>query len=117
MQCPSCQTIFPDGTVFCPECGTRIPSGTTPESGLPMRVLQERYVLTEKLGQGGMGAVYRASDRRLSTAQWAIKELSDAALNTSSERLQARTLFRHEAELLAGLSHPNLPRVTDHFEQ
>ncbi len=64
-----------------------------------------------------MGAVYRASDRRLSTVTWAVKEMSQSAITGPLERQRARDLFRHEAEMLAGLNHPNLPRVTDHFEQ
>jgi len=71
----------------------------------------------QKLGQGGMGAVYRAGDRRLSTVNWAVKEMSQSAISGPLERQQARDAFRHEAEMLAALNHPNLPRVTDHFEQ
>jgi serine/threonine-protein kinase len=116
MRCSNCSTNVADTIVFCPECGMRLQSDQVAASG-PQRVLLDRYVITQKLGQGGMGAVYRASDRRLSTVNWAVKELSDAALTSDAERAQARDLFRHEAELLAGLSHPNLPRVTDHFDQ
>jgi serine/threonine-protein kinase len=89
------------------------PTGTLPQA----TVLQERYIISEKLGQGGMGAVYRAGDRRLSTVSWAVKEMSQSAITGPLERQQAREAFLHEAEMLAGLSHPNLPRVTDHFEQ
>jgi serine/threonine-protein kinase len=91
-----------------------------PASGSPaaaQAILQDRYVITQKLGQGGMGAVYRAADRRLSTVNWAVKEMSDEALTNPNERQQAKETFRHEAELLARLAHPNLPRVTDHFEE
>jgi serine/threonine-protein kinase len=92
---------------------------TSPATGaLPQQtVLQDRYVVMQKLGQGGMGAVYRASDRRLSTVTWAVKEMSQSAISGPLERQQARDAFRHEAEMLAALNHPNLPRVTDHFEQ
>lgn len=83
----------------------------------PLAVLQDRYELERKLGQGGMGAVYLANDRRLSTVRWAVKELSDALMSDPAERRQAAENFRHEAELLARLNHPNLPRVTDHFTQ
>jgi serine/threonine-protein kinase len=100
-----------------------MPSGAATPAGpitgaIPQQtVLQERYVIAEKLGQGGMGAVYRASDRRLSTINWAIKEMSQSAITGPLERQHAREAFRHEAEMLAALNHPNLPRVTDHFEQ
>jgi serine/threonine-protein kinase len=88
-------------------------TGTLPQQ----TVLQDRYVVMQKLGQGGMGAVYRAGDRRLSTITWAVKEMSQSAISGPLERQQARDAFRHEAEMLAALNHPNLPRVTDHFEQ
>ncbi|MBC8075289.1 MAG: protein kinase [Chloroflexales bacterium] len=119
MRCPNCSTNVAENIAFCPECGMRLVAGQ-PFSGPPavaQAVLQDRYVITHKLGQGGMGAVYRAADRRLSTVNWAVKEMSDEALTNPAERQQAKETFRHEAELLARLAHPNLPRVTDHFEE
>jgi serine/threonine protein kinase, bacterial len=123
MRCPTCQHDNPDGAPFCAECGTRLIAAVTPITAGPtgtlpqQTVLQDRYVIAQKLGQGGMGAVYRAGDRRLSTVSWAIKEMSETAITGPLERQQARETFLHEAEMLAGLSHPNLPRVTDYFEQ
>ena len=123
MRCPTCQHENPDGTPFCTECGTRLgatgANAGAPSTGqLPQQtVLQDRYVISGKLGQGGMGAVYRAADRRLSTVTWAIKEMSQSAIGGPQEQQRAREAFRHEAEMLAALNHPNLPRVTDHFEQ
>ncbi len=70
-------------------------------------VLNNRYRIVALLGQGGMGAVYRAWDLNLKMAV-ALKENSD----TSAE---AHRQFEREAALLSRLSHPNLPRVTDHF--
>lgn len=123
MRCPTCQHDNPAGQPFCAECGRRL-AGTPADASAPATgqlphetVLQDRYVITARLGEGGMGAVYRASDRRLSTVTWALKEMSQSAITGPLERQQAREAFRHEAEMLAGLNHPNLPRVTDHFEQ
>jgi len=70
-------------------------------------VLQERYRIVRQLGRGGMGAVYEAEDQRLGITV-ALKE----TLSTEAGR---RKQFEHEARLLAGMQHPALPRVSDHF--
>src|SRR5512135_1278782 len=64
------------------------------------------YRITEKLGQGGMGEVYRAEDTNLSR-QVAIKVLPDE-FSHDAERL-AR--FEREAKLLASLNHPNIAAI------
>ncbi len=73
----------------------------------PGQVLNNRYRIVRLLGQGGFGAVYRAWDTNLNRP-CAVKE----NLDTSPE---AQRQFTREATVLANLSHPNLPRVTDHF--
>jgi serine/threonine protein kinase len=83
----------------------------------PNTFLQARYVITRKLGQGGMGAVYQAQDARLQGKLWAIKEMSDAQLADPAERANAVAAFRREAQLLATLDHTNLPKVADFFEE
>ncbi|MGA9531248.1 MAG: protein kinase [Anaerolineales bacterium] len=70
-------------------------------------ILNDRYRIDGQLGKGGMGAVYLAFDQTLGI-KVAVKE--NLNLNPESERQ-----FKREASLLAGLRHPNLPRVTDHF--
>jgi serine/threonine protein kinase len=71
------------------------------------QVLNNRYRIEALLGQGGMGAVYRALDFNLNLTV-AVKENLDASP-------EAQKQFGREAGILARLSHPNLPRVTDHF--
>mgnify|MGYP001254033186 FL=1 len=74
----------------------------------PGQLLQhERYRIDALLGQGGMGAVYRAWDISLEMPV-AIKENLDASV-------EAQKQFSREARLLAQLSHPHLPRVIDYF--
>lgn len=73
----------------------------------PGSVLASRYEIEDKLGRGGMGAVYLAFDQTLNM-RVAVKE----NLNVNPE---AERQFRKEAELLAKLRHAHLPRVTDYF--
>jgi eukaryotic-like serine/threonine-protein kinase len=70
-------------------------------------LLQGRYLIVEQIGRGGMGAVYKATDTRLRSTI-ALKE----TLVGGEMLLKA---FEREAQLLAGLRHPALPRVSDHF--
>lgn len=67
-----------------------------------------RYTVKNLLGQGGMGAVYLAEDLNLQGRLVAVKE----NLDTTSE---AQQQFQFEAQILANLQHPNLPRVSDCF--
>jgi len=64
------------------------------------------YEITAKLGEGGMGEVYRAHDSKL-RRDVAIKVLP-AAFVQDKERL-AR--FEREAQLLAQLNHPNIAQI------
>src|SRR5437867_5313311 len=72
-------------------------------------LLQGRYLIVEQIGRGGMGAVYKATDTRL-RATVALKE----TLLTGDA---ARKAFEREAQLLAGLRHHTLPKVSDHFTE
>ena len=71
------------------------------------QVLHERYRIEARLGQGGMGAVYRAWDNNLNIPV-AVKENLDGSP-------EAQKQFNREAHLLARLVHLNLPRVIDTF--
>ena len=73
----------------------------------PGAMLLDRYQIEKELGRGGFGAVYQAWDGNLNRP-CAVKE----NLDTSPE---AQRQFQREATVLANLSHPNLPRVTDHY--
>jgi formylglycine-generating enzyme required for sulfatase activity len=72
-------------------------------------LLQNRYEIIRPIGQGGMGTVYLAKDQRLGNTV-ALKE----SIFNDEKMLAA---FEHEARLLAGLRHPALPKVSDHFSE
>lgn len=66
------------------------------------------YRILEKIGEGGMGVVYRANDQRLDR-NVALKVLPPGALTDQA----ARRRFRREALALAKLSHPNIGVIHD----
>src|SRR5438270_13119004 len=73
----------------------------------PGTLLQNRYRVVKQIGQGGMGAVYIATDERFHSTV-AIKQTfcDDPAL---------RRAFDREAQLLNHLRHGAPPQVSDHF--
>jgi len=72
------------------------------------QTIQGRYCVVKLLGEGGYGAVYLVQDTRLGGKSLALKESFDSSA-------EAQRQFQLEANLLADLSHPNLPRVSDYF--
>jgi serine/threonine-protein kinase len=78
-------------------------------------ILRDRYQLTQIVGQGGMGFVYRAEDIRLPGRLCAVKEVKPEATASPERRKQEHSQFLREASLLAQLDHPNLPKVSDFF--
>lgn len=72
------------------------------------RVLEDRYLIEQPLGSGGMGAVWRGRDRRLDRAV-AVKELTSAGLGLP----MAIQRFDREARAVARLAHPNIVAVHD----
>src|SRR5881296_894348 len=64
------------------------------------------YRILEKLGEGGMGVVYKAEDTKLKRIV-ALKFLPAQALATQEDK----TRFLHEAQAAAILDHPNICTV------
>jgi tetratricopeptide (TPR) repeat protein len=114
--CENCGATNVSTARFCQFCAAPLPfkytTGTLPEQTL----LNGRYQLESRIGQGGMGAVYKAIDTRFNNRPIAIKEMSRAGLNDTRVQ-EAEEAFEREARLLADLLHPNLPRIYDHFTE
>src|SRR5918912_1887750 len=72
-------------------------------------VLQNRYRIVRLLNQGGMGAVYQASDERL--------DITVALKECFFDQEVLRKQFEREARLLARLRHPAITKVIDHFTE
>ncbi len=138
--CPNCGSQTNTGDPYCGECGARqeaVPLVSTPlvnrspraasaasagaVQNAPMgfqlpagTLLADRYKIVQRVGGGGMGAVYKATDRNLANRIVAIKEMIEMFANPQA-RTKAIEDFKRESELLAGLEHPSIPTIYDYF--
>ena len=88
-----------------------------PEGTLQVNsVLQGRFKITGVLGVGGMGSVYLARDMHFPTVQRmvAVKEMLNLAVDPNLREMMLRN-FEREANILAELSHPAIPKIYDYF--
>jgi|GEM_PF-380681 len=105
--CEHCGAEIRPGKKFCRNCGQPV----------TIKKLHDRYAILGTIGQGGMGAIYRAEDSKLGNRLVAVKELKLPGLQKPEDLDKASRLFEQEALLLASLSHPSLPDIYDHFSQ
>jgi outer membrane protein assembly factor BamB/tRNA A-37 threonylcarbamoyl transferase component Bud32 len=80
--------------------------------------LQDRYLILGILGTGGMSSVYKGRDLHFPnvTKLVAVKEMVNLAADPTMHEMIVRN-FEREADLLATLSHPAIPRIFDYFSQ
>ena len=104
--CPTCKEEFEQNIRYCPNDGTEVICPKTDD--LQDKVFDRRYKIQEMIGEGGMGAVYKAV--QLSTGKFvAIKVVS--AKHTQNEETIKR--FQREVKLQTKLTHPNLVSILD----
>jgi serine/threonine protein kinase len=134
VKCQYCRTENRADATYCNSCGGLLPGQSPPASRPagsspaatrvpnnatgrlpPQTRLAGAYLVIKNVGQGGMAAVYQATDLRNNTTV-AIKEMSQDGL-TPDELKEALASFRFEADTLMRLRHPNLPRVFGTFSE
>lgn len=103
-ECPACRRCFPDHFNNCPSDGDQLMHSIV---GEPM--LDGRYQLEQRLGQGGMGVVFKARHLFLKTAH-AIKIILPDLVGNDPMLI---TRFRQEAMAAAAVRHQNIIAVTD----
>ena len=101
-ECPQCGACYDTGVSQCAEDGARLSQVKVP------RVLSDRYRLDRRLGRGGMGTVYVATDAALER-RVAAKVIRDDLVGS----VDAADRFRREARATAAFSHPNVVTVHD----
>ena len=103
--CPTCQTTYPDTIAFCSRDGAEL---RTTGTWAPGTVVRGRYRILSKIGEGGMGAVYKAKHTGFDELR-AIKVLNPEL--TGDEKFHER--FKREAFITRKLHHPNAVLVED----
>ncbi len=108
MICPACGAVGADDGALCASCGRVLdPSGRLPVG----YSVAGRYELKRFLGEGGMGTVYEAFDRKLED-RVALKILKPDF--THSVEMERR--FRHEIRLARRLRHPYVCAIHEYGE-
>src|SRR5438034_3765837 len=103
-ECPTCRNCFPDDVTNCPDDGV-----ATTHSIMAGPIVDGRYQLEKRLGQGGMGVVFKARHIFLKT-QHAIKIILPDLVGNDPMLV---TRFRQEALAAAAIRHQNIIAVTD----
>lgn len=77
-------------------------------------ILNGRYEIIRKIGGGGMGAVYLASDNNLGGVLRAVKEMVQSYIEDSQQE-KAINDFKRESMILSTLDHSAIPTIYDYF--
>ncbi len=108
LYCPACDQSFSIEAAHCPNDGTRLVRLSDVKDALIGRNLEGRFLIKERLGTGGMGAVYRA---------WQGSVGREVAVKVIESRLKGGKLaakrFLREAKLASRLQHANTVSVID----
>lgn len=107
--CPQCATSYDDTHAVCPRDSTQlikiVTDGSDPMLG---KILAGRFLLVDKLGQGGMGTVYKAVHTQMDRI-CALKLLSPLSADTES----AIARFKREARMASRIDNPHAVTIYD----
>ncbi|MBO1352182.1 MAG: hypothetical protein EBE86_034670 [Hormoscilla sp. GUM202] len=78
-------------------------------------IIENRYKVVRKLGQGGFGRTYLVEDMNRYKERCVIKEFAPQ-LKSSTELQKAERLFKREASMLYKLAHPQITRFRELFQ-
>ena len=130
MVCAACGFTIAEGSAFCPKCGQRVAATTSlsaldtllPEHGSTEvastarlqagSAFGSRYRIMQKLGEGGMGIVYKAWDEELSIPV-ALKLVRPEAMKDPEAALQMERRFKRELVLARQVTHKHVVRIHD----
>jgi serine/threonine protein kinase/tetratricopeptide (TPR) repeat protein len=117
-KCPKCHHENPEDTIYCGKCATPLkPSkdiGVTKTIETPVEeyprgsTFADRYKIIEKLGIGGMGAVYRVEDTNI--GQDIALKLIKSDIASDKKTIER---FRNELKTTRMISHRNVCRMFD----
>ncbi|MFH1708999.1 MAG: protein kinase [Planctomycetota bacterium] len=82
------------------------------DTAAPAAYINNRYLIEKKLGEGGMGAVFRVRDTQMGNRLMALKIMKKIGFGRDEAGYHA--LFKREFEVLAGLNHPHVARSFDY---
>jgi serine/threonine-protein kinase len=116
--CPACKTEYEGGEVFCPNDGARLQ--TPSQMSMPASektdelvslILDDRYRILRRIGEGGMGIVYEA-EHVVIEKHVALKVLRD----DFSSRPEVVARFRQEAKSASKIGNEHIVDISDFGE-
>ena len=108
--CTNCGLEYGDEVLFCQRDGTPLRSADQSKD-LVGQVIAERYHITKKLGEGGMGQVYLAEHVKMGR-RCAVKIMSAGLINDPD----SVSRFNREAANASRITHPNVCAIYDFGE-
>ena len=108
--CPQCGTEYELDQSFCPKDGSTLRAQNA-AGDLVGSIIADRYRVTKKLGEGGMGTVYLAEHVKMGRKS-AVKVMNPGMVNDAD----AISRFNREAANASRINHPNVAAVYDFGE-